>query len=129
MNGISESIFNELELTIDKKIIFNIQTLKKISVNLNNYLKGFNGEDSWNNLLKYFTHDDTTKKIQYKEPSKNFIIFRIDELGNVTNSDGIYADDNEELRDYYIKMKFDCAHRLMRLYKIRSYITFFVKIE
>ena len=127
LKGIKETIFsqNKTNLFIKKSIDFDNDSLLRISNILHNYLSDIDSENSWNELLDYFTLKNDNITIKYIKPEKNFILFRIDEIGDITNSNIIYDEDYKALHDYFSTLNFCNPFKLMRLYVLRDCINLF----
>lgn len=133
LNGINETIFKGMNLEIKDILPHNLEMkLSNLSQNLNKYLSNDNPKikkESWNKLIIYFYRTDgkTIDTIEYKEPKKQAIIFRIDEIGNISsNSDIKHKSENlEKLLDFFKLMKFENPHKIMRLYCFRKILNNF----
>lgn len=128
LQGINETIFKGMNLEIKEITTTNIEMkLFSLSKNLNTYLSNNNSKlkkESWNKLTDFFykTNGNINDIIEYKEPKKQLIIFRIDEIGNISSNPDIHHKSEyiENLLNFFKLMKFENPHKIMRLYCLRK---------
>lgn len=133
LQGINETIFKGMNLEIKEITTTNIEMkLFSLSKNLNTYLSNNNSKlkkESWNKLTDFFykTNGNINDIIEYKEPKKQLIIFRIDEIGNISSNPDIHHKSEyiENLLNFFKLMKFENPHKIMRLYCLRKIINDF----